>query len=507
MITLDTKGASLVLEKREGAAPLWRHLGARVDAAGVPGLGELRAAATYSMDQDKPLDVFPTAGLGSFAPPALALRDEAGHAIDVQFGDAQVVVDDDALTIALSEPVSSIAATVKITAKAGGGIVFASDVTNRSDAPVMVDRMVSATLPLPAISDQIISWRGRHNAELVECAEAMPQHGWVRETRRGLTGHGGPCGAYVLTQDAGYDAGLTFALQLAWSGDSRLTIERDDEGFWVMQAEALLQAGEARLAPGESLAAPEALLAISTGGRNGAMAQMHALVRDLVAWTNSEMPPRPVHLNSWEACYFAHDEERILALAEAEQEVGIERFIIDDGWFRNRNNDRAGLGDWTPDPAKYPNGLAPVADKVRAMGMEFGLWVEPEMVNPDSDLYRAHPDWALHSPERDRPTARGQLVLDMRREDVRDYLFKCLDTLREDVLHPLDAIGDPRDGFLGEGNRHQVIQLAVVARVAQVLRVHADTVIFHERLDVAHEGFIERRRRAAADMPSRGRRV
>ncbi|MFM6931886.1 MAG: alpha-galactosidase, partial [Novosphingobium sp.] len=136
---------------------------------------------------------------------------------------------------------------------------------------------------------------------------------------------------------------------------------------------------------------------------------------------------------SWEACYFDHDEDRVVALAKDCADAGVERFVLDDGWFRGRNDDSAGLGDWTADPAKYPQGLKPLADRIVGMGMEFGLWVEPEMINPDSDLYRAHPDWALVLPGRDRPTARNQLVLDMRRDDVRDYLFSALDALLREL--------------------------------------------------------------------------
>jgi alpha-galactosidase len=156
-------------------------------------------------------------------------------------------------------------------------------------------------------------------------------------------------------------------------------------------------------------------------------------MRTLIAWPDGAMRPRPVHLNSWEACYFVHDEDRIARLAEAAADLGAERFILDDGWFRGRNWDNAGLGDWTPDPAKYPRGLRPLAERVQALGLEFGLWVEPEMVNPDSDLYRAHPDWVLALEGRGRPTARNQLVLDLRREEVREYLFTCVDALLREV--------------------------------------------------------------------------
>jgi alpha-galactosidase len=147
------------------------------------------------------------------------------------------------------------------------------------------------------------------------------------------------------------------------------------------------------------------------------------------------MRPRPVHLNTWEAVYFDHDPERLKALATQAAKVGIERFVLDDGWFPARDHDRAGLGDWRPDPRKFPEGLGPLAAHVRGLGMEFGLWVEPEMVNPDSDLFRAHPDWALRAQGRPLVLGRHQLVLDLTRAEVADDLFGKLDFLL--AAHPI----------------------------------------------------------------------
>ena len=420
---------SLVLERGERAVPLWRHLGASVEPGRLPKLAELRGPATFSLEGDHAMDALPAGGLGWFGPPLLSLRGASGGSMPVHFDTCEAGSRPGSLVLEASDSISGICLTSTYRTLPGGGLEIVNRLANRSDGIIAIDRLASAVLPLPACAREIVSWRGRHNAEFVECREAMPEHGWIRETRRGLTGHGGPCGAYVLAADTGWHSGLAIALQLAWSGDTRLAIERDDEGFWVVSAEALLQPGELVLAPGESYSAPPLLIAISLAGRNGAMAQMHDAVRSRIDWPGGAMRPRPVHLNSWEAVYFSHDEARIGALAEAAAAIGIERFILDDGWFRGRDHDRAGLGDWSPDARKYPHGIAPLADKVRSLGMEFGLWVEPEMVNPDSDLYRAHPDWVLAGQGRERPTARNQLVLDMRREDVRDYLFGALDTL------------------------------------------------------------------------------
>ena len=428
ILSLNSGSAGLVLEACGDGVPLWRHLGLGVDAEGIPPLLQTRGNATFSMDADRAPDVFPVEGNGSFLRPALVVTGEDGRHLLPELTCTQVENATDRLGVRLSDKQTGLSVLVDYLAVAGGLRIHTS-LENGGDTRLHIHRMVSATLPLPARCERILSWRGRHNAEFAKCFEQMPQHAWVRESRRGLTGHGGPCGAYILTEQAGYHAGTVFAVQLAWSGDSRLTIERDDEGFWTLQAEAVFQPGECVLEPGQTYAAPPLLLAISGEGRNGAMAIMHAAARETANWPGGEMAPRPVHLNSWEACYFAHDETRIGELAASAAAVGAERFVLDDGWFSGRGDDTAGLGDWTPDKAKYPHGLAPIADKVRSLGMEFGLWVEPEMVNPDSDLYRAHPDWALALKGRDAPTARNQLVLDMRRADVRGYLFERLDSL------------------------------------------------------------------------------
>lgn len=429
---LHSDEASLVLECPPKGAPLWRHLGARVGVEGLAALADTRTGASFSLDGDVPLSVLPPAGLGWFGPPALSLRKDGAALVPV-FDEAVVSDGADSIEITLADSEAGIEVRQRIRVTPGGAFEFECSVTNRAAEPATVDWLASALLPLPASASQIVSWRGRHNAELTECREAMPLQAWLRESRRGITGHGGAPGVVVLDEGADVHSGLVLSLQLAWSGDSRLAVERDDEGFWILSAGAVPAAGEAVLGPGESWTAPKALLAVSTRGSNGAMAQQHAAVRAAIGWPGDEMAPRPVHANSWEACYFDHDEERIAALARSCADIGVERFVLDDGWFRSRNDDSAGLGDWTADPVKYPHGLKPLADRIKAMGMQFGLWVEPEMVNPDSDLYRAHPDWALALPGRERPTARGQLVLDLRRVDVRDYLFGALDAMLREV--------------------------------------------------------------------------
>jgi alpha-galactosidase len=426
-IVLNAGDGSLVWDAPDGGSPVWRHFGPTVAVDSLPLLAETRGPASYTLDEDVPLSVAPVSGLGWFGPELLRVS-RNGSALPVAFTSCEITESQNAVTLRHCDEIAGVELR-QVFEVAGTAYLCRNSLHNAGAEPFTVDWLSSALLPLTATAREILSWRGRHNAELVECREAMPQQTWAREVRRGISGHGGPGGVYVLDEGATLHTGTVRALQLAWSGDNRIAIERDDEGFWTLSAGALLQPGEVTLAPGENWTAPDAIFAVSTTGRNGAASAFHEAVRARLQWPDGAMRPRPVHLNSWEACYFDHDEERIVALAEAAASVGVERFILDDGWFRNRDDDTAGLGDWTPDPRKYPNGLKPLADRVNALGMEFGLWVEPEMINPDSDLYRAHPDWALSLPGRASPTARNQLVLDLRREDVRDYLFGCLDRL------------------------------------------------------------------------------
>lgn len=429
---LHSAEASLVLELRGDGPPLWRHFGARLDPGALAPLADGRTAASFSLDRDVPLDTSPAAGLGWFGPAALQVLRDGMELVPV-FGACAVNQSEQVIAIRLEDSQLGLVLEQTIALDPGGVFRFNARLINAGSQPVSLASLASALVPLAADSAGLVSWRGRHNGELVECHEAMPAQQWLREGRRGISGHGGPPGVVVLGEGATRHSGLVTALQLAWSGDSRIAVERDDEGYWLLSAGAVLMAGEVVLAPGEAYAAPQALLAVSTSGRNGASAQQHAAVRARLGWPGGQMRPRPVHLNSWEACYFDHDEVRIGALAEAAAAIGIERFVLDDGWFKGRSDDTAGLGDWSCDPVKYPNGLRPLAEKVRALGMEFGLWVEPEMVNPDSDLYRAHPDWALHLPGRLQPTARNQLVLNLALPEVRDYLFGALDALLRDV--------------------------------------------------------------------------
>jgi alpha-galactosidase len=235
----------------------------------------------------------------------------------------------------------------------------------------------------------------------------------------------------------------------------------------------LLLPGEVRLAPGESLCAPLVVAAYSGHGLSGITDAFHAHVR---ARATHPRTTRPVLLNTWEAVYFRHDVPELQRLADVAAEVGVERFVLDDGWFRGRDDDTSSLGDWYVDERKYPNGLGVLVDHVTGLGMQFGLWVEPEMVNPDSDLYRAHPDWVLCVVGHEPVLGRHQLVLDLGRPEVSAYRLERLDALltdhdiaylKWDMNRDLDAAGHRG----AEAGAHRQT-LAVYALLAELRRRH-----------------------------------
>jgi alpha-galactosidase len=252
----------------------------------------------------------------------------------------------------------------------------------------------------------------------------------VLESRRGNTSHQmNPWFAIDEKGRADEEHGRVWFGGLGWSGNWKLVVEQTPS----LQVRVVGGYNDFDFAyplkPGESLETPAYYGGFTDQGFGEASRLMHRLERDEILPDRAAPHPRPVLYNSWEATTFNVSEEGQKALADKAAKIGVELFVIDDGWFGQRNDDHAGLGDWTVNPQKFPRGLKPLIDHVKGRGMEFGLWVEPEMVNPNSDLYRKHPDWVMNFPGRPRSEARHQLVLNMARNDVKEYIFGVLDKL------------------------------------------------------------------------------
>nr|WP_310524787.1 alpha-galactosidase [Polymorphobacter sp.] len=320
----------------------------------------------------------------------------------------------------------------------GDVLVATTILRNTGNTPLAVEWLAAPALPIPGFTTDIIGFEGRWAGEFQTTRQTRHMGAHVRENRRGRTSHDAFPGV-IVTETATTEAdGLAYGFHLGWSGNHRLAVETLNDGRGLVTMEALLLPGEVRLAPGESLASPALYASVSEAGLTGLSQAFHRYLRSRPQHARLRAKPRPVHYNSWEAVYFDHDPAVLMDLACRAAAVGAERFVLDDGWFLGRRNDRAGLGDWTVDRTIYANGLAPLIAHVRGLGMEFGLWIEPEMVNPDSHLFRAHPDWVLGVAGVAQLDFRHQLVLDFGRADVRDHLFTAIDALLRE--HPISYL-------------------------------------------------------------------
>jgi alpha-galactosidase len=315
-------------------------------------------------------------------------------------------------------------------------------------------------LPVPHRASEVLDLSGVWSYERRPQRGALRDGVWSRETRHGRPGHDDPFLMMLGTPEFTFGAGEVWAVHLAWSGDKRLWAERQPLGRTQLGCGELLGPGEIRLAPGESYATPWAVAAWSDAGIDGLSARLHGWVR-----ARRPLGPRPVVLNTWEAVYFDQSMERLRGLVDAAAEAGVERFVLDDGWFTGRTDDRRALGDWTVDPERWPDGLHPLANAVRDRGMEFGLWVEPEMVSPDSALAREHPDWLLGPPG--ALTWRWQRVLDLGRADAYAHVLESLSALLTE--YPIAFLKwDHNRDLLLEGAAHR--QTAALYRLLTALR-------------------------------------
>lgn len=276
-------------------------------------------------------------------------------------------------------------------------------------------------LPLPSEATQSLDFAGRWSNERQPQRANISVGTWVRESREGRSGHNFSIANIALCAGTTFQSGSAWATSIAWSGNSHYLIERNFDGAQATGAGELLLPGEVVLAAGESYEAPHLVSVFSTQGLDGISAAYHQHIR---ARSMHPKRARPLTLNMWEALYFAHDEQKIKALVDVAAEIGVERVVLDDGWFHSRRDDRAGLGDWVIDTDVWPQGLSPIISYIKAAGIEFGLWFEGEMVNQDSDLYRAHPEWILHEGDRTPPLWRHQLVLDLGHEGAYNHVLE-----------------------------------------------------------------------------------
>lgn len=302
-------------------------------------------------------------------------------------------------------------------------------IINRSDKPVFLIRVLSAALDFSEMDYDVLTLHGSWEKECGPVRQALRQGRIVSESSRGESGPTDNPFMALLEKNAAEDHGEVFAMNFVYSGNFKAVCEGNHFGGTRMVMGINPLNFRWKLEPGECFTAPEVVLVHSSHGLGSMTRTFHDLYRrHLIRDVFPENEDRPVLVNSWEAAYFDFDSDRLLRLAEASLECGIELFVLDDGWFGSRNNERQALGDWIVNESKLPGGLAGLSKKINGKGMKFGLWIEPEMVSPDSDLFRCHPDWAIQIPGRPLSKFRYQYVLDWSRKEVRDYVY---DMIRE----------------------------------------------------------------------------
>jgi len=418
---------SLVLTTDRFGLPAVAHWGAQLDERDLPGLVASASPAVMfsSFDEPRSFSLIADRSSGWSGTPAVELGSGGRpltmwRQLDPQLGP-------DALHLVFRDAGELAEVRMSFALDADGILRVRPSVQAIGSDPVDVHAL-RVLLPLPARAGETLDFSGRWSGERRPQRSPLRDGTWSRQTRRGRPGHDAPFLTMVGTAGFAFRSGELWAAHLAWSGNQEVLVERLSEGAGVHGAVLgggeLLDPGEVRLEPGETYTAPELVLVHSTEGIDGATARLH---RSLRARPGHPQSPRPLLLNTWEAVYFDHDLGRLTRLADAAAEVGVERFVLDDGWFRGRRDDRAGLGDWFVDEGLWPDGLLPLSSYVHERGMQFGLWFEPEMVNPDSDLARAHPDWLLR--ERPELTWRHQFVLDVSKPEVAAFLLERLDAV------------------------------------------------------------------------------
>lgn len=436
-VHLRAGGVSLLLRLDGDRLPVVAHWGADLGELDDDALAALTLATVpqpfgYPVDGPMPVAVLPEASAGW-----PGLQGVTGHRAGAAPAPRFVVTGVErtdlpapwstGVVVTAADDDAGLALRLEVEQARSGLVRLRAAVRSTADAGAPYDLAgLLPALPVPARAVELLDLTGHQLRD--RSPQRLPfAHG--RHERGSLRGRPGfDTGFLLCAGEAGFGArrGEVWAVHAGWSGNQRMVAERSPHGVGLLAAGEALLPGEVRLGPGEQYVSPWTY-AVHGVGLDGVSARVHEWLR---ARPEHPRAPRPVVVNTWEAVTFDHDLGRLTALAEAAAEVGAERFVLDDGWFGARRDDAAGLGDWVVSPDVWPEGLWPLARRVRELGMDFGLWVEPEMVNPDSDLARAHPDWILAGAGgRPLGAARNQQVLDLAHPGAYAHVLGQLDAL------------------------------------------------------------------------------
>jgi len=470
VLHLRRGGTSVVIDVTAGASPAIVHWGEELEGSTDETLRGLAVAAlpqrvSGGLDSTGRLSLVSTPASGWLGTPTVEGH-RSGAGFSARFEVAGVQSNGHRVVLSLVDAEARLAAQVELRVGTGGLLHQRIALRNTGQTLYTVQSL-QAGFPVPWDATELLDTTGRH------LRERTPQRGsftfgtHLRESRRGRPGADATLILAAGRPGFGFEAGRVHGIHVAWSGSHRVLAERSVTGEAFLAGGELFGPGELVLTPGESVSSPWVL-----GSWGDGLSELAHRFHD--EWRERPQHPRrprPVTLNTWEAVYFDHSLERLTELADAAASVGVERFVLDDGWFEGRRDDTKGLGDWYVDPAVWPDGLHPLIRHVRGLGMEFGLWVEPEMVNPDSALARSHPDWILRGRLDLPPSARQQQVLDLAHPEAYDY-----------IAGRLLAILDEHDiAYLKWDHNRDLVDAG--SGPEGIARVHAHTLAVYRLLD------------------------
>lgn len=408
--------------------------GASFSATDIPG--------RYFNSTDKLPREYPTYGTADMRSPALQVENEGGDSLTCLRYESHRIFpgkpvlsglpatygqDCQTLEITLTDDFSGVTAILSYTVfPQKDALTRSVRIENRGAATCTLEKVASFCLDLQQEDFQVIHLPGgwtkeRHIQRLPQCTAGM-----VFDSLRGASSHNENPFLALVRPETTEDFGEAYGFCLVYSGEFQTQVSGDQYGSTRVQMGIQPMGFAWPLLPGESFQAPEAILVYSDQGLGQMSRRFHKLIRENLCRGKFRDADRPVLINNWEATYFQFDQDKILSLAQQAKKIGVELLVLDDGWFGKRDQDNCSLGDWVVDRRKLPDGLESLCQKVNEMGLQFGLWFEPEMISPDSDLYRSHPDWCIHVPGRPRTEGRRQLILDLSRPEVCDYIVESV---------------------------------------------------------------------------------
>lgn len=482
-IHLRNSGVSLVLDSPENALPSILHWGADLGEASADDLVALASTTSPMLENavDVPVrvSIVPEHSAGWLGAPGLQGHRTDGGDWSPRFDRVSYEIVGSRVVASATDAVANLDLVLEIELTASGVLRSRATVTNRAESTYVLERLV-VTLPVPAVATESLDQAGRWAKERVPQRRAITVGAHLRESRRGRTG--ADAATVLVAGEAGFGfgprTGEVWGLHVGYSGNHVSYLERMTSGKTLLGGGELLLPGEVVLGLDESYETP--WIYGSWGyGLDEQAARFHQWLR---ARPQHPRSVRPVTLNVWEAVYFDHRLEPLLELAEHAAAVGVERYVLDDGWFSGRRSDDAGLGDWVVDTEVWPNGLDPLVNRVRELGMQFGLWFEPEMVNPNSDLARAHPEWMLQTGGRLPLEQRKQQVLNLAIPAAYEYILDAISSLVDE--YRLDYLKWDHNRDLVDAGSTATGKAGVSAQTHAVYRLFAELKSRHPHLEI-----------------------